>query len=156
MRIGDPAGRAEHQHMAAGVARAPHADPRCIDFRLRFQKRDRPPPIGDLAPGIDVVSNGPIARAVIAMVMDKRDKTGLGECAGEALEPMLLDPRITMRDDMADSGPARFDGKNSQPRRRSPPSTPNSTSRRSTMVFPSEARACSARAESAGFSRRSG
>jgi hypothetical protein len=34
------------------------------------------------------------------------------------------------------SGPARVDGKNSQPRRRSPPSTPNSTSRRSTMVLP--------------------
>src|ERR1700722_7985640 len=35
---------------------------------------------------------------------------------------------------MAGSLPVRFDGKNSQPRRRSPPSTINSTSRRSTIV----------------------
>src|SRR6185295_4020151 len=37
---------------------------------------------------------------------------------------------------MAGSLPVRFDGKNSQPRRRSPPSTVNSTSRRSTIVPP--------------------
>ena len=42
------------------------------------------------------MSNGPIARAEIAMVMDERNETGLGEGAGEALESMLLDPRLTM------------------------------------------------------------
>src|SRR4029077_16603098 len=48
----DPAvGRAEHQHMAAAVTRAPNSDPRWIDLRLGFQKRDRPPPIRELAPG---------------------------------------------------------------------------------------------------------
>src|SRR5580693_6668299 len=36
---------------------------------------------------------------------------------------------------MAGSFPACPDGKNSQPRRRSPPSTANSTSRRSTIVL---------------------
>ena len=84
------------EDMAASVTGTPNSDPRCIDFGLRFQKRDRPPPIGDLAPRINVVSNGPIARAEIAMVMDERNETGLGEGAGEALESMLLDPRITM------------------------------------------------------------
>ena len=32
------------------------------------------------------------------MVMYKDDEIGLSERAGEALEPMLLDPRITMGD----------------------------------------------------------
>ena len=84
--------------MAAGVTRAPNSDPRWIDFRLGFQKRDRPPPIRELAPGIDVLSNCTVARAEIPMVMDERDETGLSEVAGETLEPMFLDPRITMGD----------------------------------------------------------
>jgi hypothetical protein len=78
--------------MAAGVTGAPNSDPRCIDFGQRFQKRDRPSPIGDLAPGIDVMSNCTVARAEIPMVMDERDETGLSEVADEALEPMFLDP----------------------------------------------------------------
>ena len=85
-------GCAEHQDMAAGVTGAPNSDSRCIDFGQRFQKRDRPPPIGDLAPGIDVVSNGPIARTEISMVMDERDETGLGESACEALESSSFTP----------------------------------------------------------------
>src|SRR5262249_2876227 len=89
-------GRAEHQDMAAGVTRAPNSDPRCIDFGKRFQKRDRPPPIGDLAPGIDVVTNGSIALAEIAMVMDQRDEPRLGEGTGKTLKAMLLHSRITM------------------------------------------------------------
>jgi hypothetical protein len=69
------------------------------------------------------------------MVMDERDETGLSEGAGEALEPVLLDPRITMGEgDGRKRSCSLFDGKNSQPRNRSRPSTPNSTSRRSTMV----------------------
>jgi len=89
----DPAvGCAEHQDMAAGVTGAPNSDPCCIDFGQRFQKRDRPSPIGDLAPGIDVVSNGPIARTEISMVMDERDETGLGESACEALESSSFTP----------------------------------------------------------------
>jgi hypothetical protein len=44
------------------------------------------------------MSNCTVARAEIPMVMDERDETGLREGAGEALEPMLLDPRITMGD----------------------------------------------------------
>jgi len=50
------------------------------------------------APGIDVMSNCTVARAEIPMVTDERDETGLSEVAGEALEPMFLDPRITMGD----------------------------------------------------------
>jgi hypothetical protein len=42
------------------------------------------------------MSNCTVARAEIPMVMDERDETGLSEGAGEALEPVLLDPRITM------------------------------------------------------------
>jgi hypothetical protein len=63
----------------------------------------------------------------------------VGRAEHQQLEPMFLDPRIAWATEMG-GGPARFDGKNRQPRRRSPPSTPNSTSRRSTMVLPSEAR----------------
>jgi hypothetical protein len=32
------------------------------------------------------------------MVTDERDETGLSEVAGEALEPVFLDARITMGD----------------------------------------------------------
>jgi len=42
------------------------------------------------------MSNGPVARAEIAMVVHKRDKTGLGEGLGEALEAMLLRSRVAM------------------------------------------------------------
>ena len=44
------------------------------------------------------MSNCTVARAEIPMVMDERDETGLSEVAGEALEPMFLDPRVTMGD----------------------------------------------------------
>ena len=44
------------------------------------------------------MSNCTVARAEIPMVMDERDETDLSEGAGEAFEPMLLDPRITMGD----------------------------------------------------------
>ena len=44
------------------------------------------------------MSNCTVARAEIPMVMDERDETGLSEVAGEALEPMFLDPRKTMGD----------------------------------------------------------
>jgi hypothetical protein len=80
--------------MAASVARTPYSDLSCID--ARFQERDRAPPIGDLAPGIDVVSNGSIARAEILVVVHEGNKTRLGEGAGEALEAMFLHSRVSM------------------------------------------------------------
>jgi hypothetical protein len=87
--------------MVPGVAGAPNADPCCVDFRHRFQKRDRPPPIRNLAPRVDIVANGAIAGPKVSMVMHEHDQTGLGKGAGEALEPMLLYPRIAMGDGLS-------------------------------------------------------
>ena len=42
------------------------------------------------------MSNGSFARAEIAMIVHKRNKTGFGEGASEALESMLLHARIAM------------------------------------------------------------
>jgi hypothetical protein len=44
------------------------------------------------------MANGTIARPKVSMIMNKHDETGLRENAGEALEPMLLDPCIAMGD----------------------------------------------------------
>lgn len=58
----DPAvGRGEDEHVATGLARAPDADPVRIDLGQGFEEGDGPSPVGDLAPGVDIVTDGAIA-----------------------------------------------------------------------------------------------
>ena len=83
-------------------------NPCCIDFGQRFQKGNGPPPIADLAPGIDVVANGSVARAEIAMVMDKCNEPRVGEGAAKPVKPMLLDARIAVSHGDGGELPASF------------------------------------------------
>jgi hypothetical protein len=47
--------------VATGIARAPNADPVCIDLGQGFEEGNGPSPVGDLVPGIDIVADGAIA-----------------------------------------------------------------------------------------------
>jgi hypothetical protein len=71
--------------VAARIACAPNADAVWINFRQGFEKGDGSPPIGDLAPWIDIVTEGAVARPEIPVVMQEHHEPGLREGPGEPL-----------------------------------------------------------------------
>ena len=82
--------------MAAGVAGTPDADAVRIDLRKRLEKGNGPPPIGDLAPRVDIVTDGSVAGSKVPVVMQQDDETGFRKGSGEALQPMLLNASVAM------------------------------------------------------------
>jgi len=82
----------------ARVARAPNPDVVGINLRQKFEKGDSAPPIGDLAPWIDVVTDRAVARPEIPVVMQEHDESRFGDGASEALEPVYTGIAVGCRD----------------------------------------------------------
>ena len=88
----DPAiDRGDGQHMAAAVARSPHADAACVDLGMATDPGDRVAIVAHLLPRIDFLTRFAVARAEIAIVVNQRGKAGLAEDLGEAIEIHFLD-----------------------------------------------------------------
>ena len=60
---------------------------RRINFRARLKIGDRSTPVCDLPPRVDVSAEVPAARAEIAMVVQKHDQAGRGECPAKRSRP---------------------------------------------------------------------
>jgi len=82
--------------VAAGVACAPQPDAFGIGLGAVLEERDRAPPVGDLAPGIDIVARLAVAGAEPAVIVHEHDEPVVSERLREALEPHLLDARVAM------------------------------------------------------------
>ena len=130
-RAQPPVGGPQHDRVAAGIAAAPQSDPVGVDGRLALQEGDRPAPVGDLHPRVDVEARRSVAGAEAAVVVHQDHESRGGERAGEALQPVLFHPGepVRHRDGRVRRGPS---GMNSQPRSVTPPSAANSTSCRCT------------------------
>ena len=76
--------------MAAGIAAAPQPDPVGVYEGLALQEGDRPAPVGDLHPRVDVVARRSAAGAEAAVVVHQHHKSGGGEHLGESLQAVLL------------------------------------------------------------------
>ena len=76
--------------MSAGITAAPHTDPVRIDSRMVLQKGDRPAPIGDLNPWVDVEARRTVAGPKTAMVMHEHHEPDVGEQAGKSLQAVFL------------------------------------------------------------------
>ncbi len=74
----------------AGVAATPESDPVRVDGGLALQEGDRPAPVGNLHPRVDVVARRSVAGAEATVVVHQHDKPGGGEHLGEALQTVLL------------------------------------------------------------------
>ena len=85
-------GSAEHDGMPAGIAGTPEANPFRIDGRMVFKEGDRPAPIGDLDPRVDVKAGRAVTGSEAAMVMHQHDEPRFGEQAGKPLQPVFLHP----------------------------------------------------------------
>ena len=72
-------GRAQHDRVAAGIARAPEADALGVDDVEAFEVADGAPPIGDLTPRIDVLARQALAGAEAAVVVQQHDEARLGK-----------------------------------------------------------------------------
>src|SRR5262249_19456634 len=82
----DPAvGRGEDEHVAAGIAGAPDADPVRIDLGQGFEKRDGSPPVSDLAPRVDIVTDGAVASSEVPVIMHEHHEPGPCKGQSEAL-----------------------------------------------------------------------
>jgi hypothetical protein len=92
-----PVGGAEHDGMPAGIAAAPQADPLRVDIGLALQEGDRPAPVGDLNPRVDVVAWRAVAGSEPAVVVHQHHEPGVSEEAGEALQPVFLHPGEAVR-----------------------------------------------------------
>jgi hypothetical protein len=95
--------------MPAGITGAPQPDPVRIHLRAVLQMRDRPAPVGDLPPRVDVKPRLAVAVPEAAMVVHQHHKPCLGEHPGESLQPMLTHPGIAVghRDTRTRTGPLR-------------------------------------------------
>ena len=135
-RAQPPVGGAQHDRMAAGIAGAPQPDPVGVDGGVALQERDRPAPVGDLHPRVDVEARRSVAGAEPAMVVHQHHESRVGEHPGEPFQSVLLHPGepVRHRDGRVR---CRAVGTNSQPRSVTPPSAANSTSCRSiiTLLF---------------------
>jgi hypothetical protein len=83
-------GGAKHESVSAGIARAPQANTRRINFRARLEIGDRATTVCDLLPWIDVSAEVASARPEIAMIVNKHDKTRRGQCQSETLKTVFL------------------------------------------------------------------
>ena len=92
-----PIGGTQHDGVPAGIAAAPQADPLRVDVGLGFQEGDGPAPVGDLHPRVDVVARRAVAGSEPAMVVHQHHEPGVGEQAGEALQPVFLHPGEAVR-----------------------------------------------------------
>ena len=84
-RADPPIGRAKDKHVAPRITGALDADTAWIDCRQGFEKGDGAPPIRDLAPWIDIVTEGAVARPEIPVVMQEHHEPGLRKGPGEPL-----------------------------------------------------------------------
>src|SRR5262245_44750492 len=83
-------GTCETTHVGAAVARAPDADPFLVHLRKRAGVGNGVTVVGDLPPGVDVLTGLAIAGAEAAIVEDKSPEAGGGVNLGVFVEVVLL------------------------------------------------------------------
>jgi hypothetical protein len=95
--------------MTAGEAGAPQADPVRIHRRVALQIGDRPAPVGDLPPRVNVKARSAVAGPEAAMVVHQHHESRISEHSGESLQP-ITHPGIAVghRDTRVRTGPLRL------------------------------------------------
>jgi hypothetical protein len=83
--------------VASGEAGAPQTDPAGIDSGMRFEEGDRPPPVRDLLPGVDVLSGRAVAGPEGPVVVEQDHEPGVGERSGEPLDAVLSGAGVPVR-----------------------------------------------------------
>jgi hypothetical protein len=89
-------GGAKNQRMSASIAGAPKSNPFRIHRGPGFQIRDSATPIGDLPPGINVLSGFAAADAEGPVIVEQHYEAGVGEGLGEPCDGHR-DRRATLR-----------------------------------------------------------
>src|SRR5260370_28068793 len=83
-------GGAKNQRVATSIAGAPQSDPLRIYFGPGFQIGDCATPIGDLPPGINVLTRFATADAEGAVIMEQHHEAGVSEGLGEPCDAVFL------------------------------------------------------------------
>jgi hypothetical protein len=78
--------------VAARVARAPEADPLRVDGVVRLEEADGAPPVGDLAPRVDVLARQPVAGAEAAVVVQQDDEAAFAKASAKGSRPCSFTP----------------------------------------------------------------
>src|SRR6202045_5118439 len=76
--------------MAASITGAPQSYPLRIYFRPGFQVGDCATPIGDLPPGINVLTRFAAADAEGAVIVEQHHEAGVSEGLGESCDAVFL------------------------------------------------------------------
>ena len=100
--------------MPTGVTRAPETDSLRIDDLEALDKADRPAPIGNLPPRIDILPRLAVARAEIAMIVQQHNESVLGEQLRKRLDAMVFYGGVAMPHRNGRI-PTRCTGRNEQP-----------------------------------------
>src|SRR6266576_3734172 len=85
--------------MATSIAGAPQSDPLRIYLGPGFQIGDCATPIGDLPPGIDVLSRFAAADAEGPVVVEQHHKAGVSEGLGEPCDAVFLHAGVARAED---------------------------------------------------------
>jgi hypothetical protein len=91
-------GGAKHQRMATSIAGAPQSNPLRIYLRPRFQIGDRATPVGDLSPGINILTRLAATAAETPVIVEEHHETGVGKSLGGPWDAVFLYAGVTVGD----------------------------------------------------------